>query len=47
MSALRPKADVCSALADVCLGPKADMRTTTLPIHSKTLVPVNRAYAAV
>jgi hypothetical protein len=25
MSALPPKADMCSALADVCFGPKADM----------------------
>jgi hypothetical protein len=24
MSALPPKADICSALADVCFGPKAD-----------------------
>ena len=26
MSALPPKADMCSALADVCYGPIADMR---------------------
>jgi hypothetical protein len=26
MSALLPKADMCSALADVCFGPIADMR---------------------
>jgi len=25
MSALPPKADMCSAVADVCYGPKADM----------------------
>src|SRR5262249_56609689 len=25
MSALPPKADMCSALADVCFGPKADI----------------------
>ena len=27
MSALPPKADMCSALADVCFGPKADIGT--------------------
>jgi hypothetical protein len=27
MSALPPKADMCSALADVCFGPKADIPT--------------------
>ena len=27
MSALPPKADMCSAVADVCYGPIADMRT--------------------
>jgi hypothetical protein len=27
MSALPPKADVCSARDDVCFGPKADMAT--------------------
>jgi hypothetical protein len=26
MSALHPKADMCSALAYVCLGPEADIR---------------------
>src|SRR5215471_4560279 len=26
MSALPPKADICSALADVCFGPKADIK---------------------
>jgi hypothetical protein len=26
MSALPPKADMCSALANVCFGPKADIR---------------------
>jgi hypothetical protein len=28
-SALPPKADVCSALAHVCFGPKADIRSPT------------------
>jgi len=27
MSALPPKADMCSALADVCFGPKADINS--------------------
>ena len=27
MSALPPKADMCSALADVCYGPEADITT--------------------
>ena len=29
MSALPPKADMCSAVADVCFGPKADITTET------------------
>jgi len=28
MSALPPKADMCSAMADVCFGPKADIKLT-------------------
>src|SRR5262245_14336624 len=31
MSALPPKADMCSALADVCFGPIADIRQCSLP----------------
>jgi hypothetical protein len=31
MSALLPKADMCSALAHVCFGPKADIKS--LPDH--------------
>ena len=33
MSALPPKADMCSALADVCFGPKAD-----IPIRHRIVV---------
>jgi len=29
MSALPPKADMCAALAYVCFGPKADIRSTS------------------
>jgi len=29
MSALPPKADMCSAVADVCFGPKADIGLTS------------------
>jgi hypothetical protein len=34
MSALPPKADICSALARVCFGPKADMMA---PLHDDWL----------
>jgi len=30
MSALPPKADMCSALADVCFGPKADITASVI-----------------
>ena len=32
MSALPPKADMCSALPDVCFGPKADMMPITISV---------------
>jgi hypothetical protein len=32
MSALPPKADICSALAHVRFGPKADMQFLSLPL---------------
>jgi hypothetical protein len=35
MSALPPKADMCSATKDVCFGPKAD--TTGIPLALITL----------
>jgi hypothetical protein len=36
MSALPPKADICSALAHVCFGPKADIEHASLPAIRST-----------
>ena len=35
MSALPPKADMCSAKADVCYGPKADIKLMRIAAPSK------------
>ena len=40
MSALPPKADVCSASAYVCSGPKADSRAATMSEGSQYMPPV-------
>jgi polar amino acid transport system substrate-binding protein len=41
MSALPPKADICSALAHVRFGPKADMGKTLVTPPAQTLVPLS------